>query len=263
MEWFKFRMGWRRPIMRLTDEEAGRLIKAVLTYVDSGEEPETGDREAFLLCQITEILEEDIAQFKANAAKSEQMKEKRRAAGRAGAAGRWAHKSDGSACDPHPDAPDAMEPDDLPCKNKNQNKKKKKDTEGESEGEKDTYCSEQPEAVSELPVVKLILNDGTYFPVYRETADEFAQLYPAVDVDQELRCIQGWCLSNPRKRKTRGGVMKLINGWLCRKQDQADTKPSVPYNPFLDMVREAEMKEKNGEPEEERELNSFYGGSVY
>ncbi len=245
MEWFKFRMIWRRPIMRLTDEEAGRLIKAVLIYVDSGEEGDTGDREGFLLCQMTEILEEDIAQFKANAAKSEQIKEKRRAAGRAGAAGRWARKSDGKTCDPHTDASDGTEAHDLSCKNKNHKKKKEKDTEGESEGEKGTYCSEQPEAVSELPVVKLILNDGTYFPVYREMADEYAQLYPAVDVDQELRCIQGWCMANPRKRKTRSGVMNLINGWLCRKQNQADTKPSVPYNPFLEALRKGEYDEGN------------------
>ena len=45
MEWFKFRTCWRRPLLKLTDEEAGRVVKALVTFIDTGEEQEAGFRE--------------------------------------------------------------------------------------------------------------------------------------------------------------------------------------------------------------------------
>ena len=49
----------------------------------------------------------------------------------------------------------------------------------------------------------------------------YQQLYPAIDVMQEIRKIVGWCESNPKNRKTRGGAKKFLNGWLARAQDKA------------------------------------------
>ena len=96
-------------------------------------------------------------------------------------------------------------------------------------------CSELPSAVSELPVVEIPLNDGSTFPLYRKDLDEYADLYPAVDVDQEARKMRAWCISNPIRRKTRRGVRRFINGWLSRAQDRGRPvpRPDVPENPFL------------------------------
>ena len=96
----------------------------------------------------------------------------------------------------------------------------------------------------ELPVAELPLNDGTTYGVTREEADEYALLYPAADVRQELRNMRGWCLSNPQKRKTRSGIRKFINGWLSRAQNAGGGRPGVPVNPFLEMLREEEEKER-------------------
>ena len=90
----------------------------------------------------------------------------------------------------------------------------------------------EPE-VRELPVAEIPLNDNTSFPVYRRDADEYAALYPAVDIDQELRNIRGWCLANPSRRKTKRGVKAFINSWLSRSQDKAGKRDAVPENPFL------------------------------
>ena len=67
--------------------------------------------------------------------------------------------------------------------------------------------------------------------------EEYAALYPAVDVVQELRKIRGWCLANPSRRKTRRGVKAFINSWLCREQDKGRARDEPPENPFLAYAR--------------------------
>ena len=68
---------------------------------------------------------------------------------------------------------------------------------------------------------QLILNDKSYFDVTQEMVDQWKALYPAVDVDQEIRKMIGWCDANPTNRKTRTGAKRFINGWLSRAQNRA------------------------------------------
>lgn len=70
------------------------------------------------------------------------------------------------------------------------------------------------------PVIVLPLNDGTGYAVSQEQSQEWAGLYPAVDVIQQLRGMRGWLDANPQKRKTRRGIKKFINGWLSKEQDR-------------------------------------------
>ena len=69
MEWIKFRTCWRRPIMMLSDEEAGRVLKALIAFIDTGEAQETGSREDILLCQMVETLRDDLREYEENAEK--------------------------------------------------------------------------------------------------------------------------------------------------------------------------------------------------
>ena len=48
-------------------------------------------------------------------------------------------------------------------------------------------------------VIFLPLNDKTEYPVYEEQANEWADLYPAVDVIQQLRGMKLWPGSERRK----------------------------------------------------------------
>jgi len=48
--------------------------------------------------------------------------------------------------------------------------------------------------------------------------------FPAVDVEQELRGMREWLLSNPTKRKS--NYRKFITNWLSRQQDKGGTKSS-------------------------------------
>ena len=81
------------------------------------------------------------------------------------------------------------------------------------------YCAE-PQAADAPPVISLPLNDGTFFDVSENDRSKWSQLYPNVDVLQQLRNMAGWCDANPTKRKTRGGVKCFITAWLAREQDK-------------------------------------------
>lgn len=89
------------------------------------------------------------------------------------------------------------------------------------------------------PVAEIILNDKSLYPLYQEDADEYAELYPAVDILQEFRKMVGWCKDNPKYRKTRSGIRRFINSWLSRAQDKA-TKgtASKPLKPGMGTVEE-------------------------
>ena len=81
------------------------------------------------------------------------------------------------------------------------------------------YCAE-PQAADAPPVISLPLNDGTFFDVSENDRAKWSQLYPNVDVLQQLRNMAGWCDANPTKRKTRGGIKRFITAWLAREQDK-------------------------------------------
>ena len=92
------------------------------------------------------------------------------------------------------------------------------------------YICAEPQAASTPPAILLPLNNGTDYLVSVEQCHEWAGLYPAVDVMQQLRSMKGWLDSNPTKRKTRGGILRFINGWLAKEQDRggAHQKGSKP-----------------------------------
>jgi len=76
--------------------------------------------------------------------------------------------------------------------------------------------------------ISLLLNNKAYHPVYQEEIGRWLELYPAVDVMQELRKMAGWLEANPSRRKTAKGINAFIVGWLSREQD----KGKEPANGF-------------------------------
>lgn len=91
-----------------------------------------------------------------------------------------------------------------------------KGKEGKGKEARATPATPTPPAAS---VIGIPLNDGTDHPITLDQVEEFAGLYPAVDVMAELRKMRGWCVTNPTKRKTKTGVMKFVNHWLAKQQD--------------------------------------------
>jgi DNA replication protein DnaC len=68
-------------------------------------------------------------------------------------------------------------------------------------------------------VVCLPLRDNTECPVTEEQRHEWAALYPAVNVIQQLRDMRKWLEDNPEKRKASAdGTLILIANWLKKQQ---------------------------------------------
>ena len=112
------------------------------------------------------------------------------------------------------------------------------------------HSTQQPE---EPPVFLLTLNDGSSYGVTQSEVDHYSELYPAVDVAQEIRGMIGWLYANPQRRKTKSGIRRFMNNWLSKTQDQGgtngyiqkrtqqpdrnqyDNRPQAQGNPFADV----------------------------
>lgn len=89
----------------------------------------------------------------------------------------------------------------------------------------ESYDSSSPEPQAP-PVLTLTLNDKSEYPIMQKDVDTWTELYPNVDVMQQLRNMRGWCMENPSKRKTAKGIRRFIVGWLSREQDRGGSRPA-------------------------------------
>lgn len=205
MVYLKAFFDWLTPLELLTDEEAGRLFRAALLYAKDGEEVPLSDRERLVFVSWMAQIDRDREQYSS-------LCENRAKAGRKGASARW--KQHGKDSKSHV------------CQVKNgkcgKEKDKEEDKDKEEEKENKDICT-QPQSASVPPVVELPLNDGSQYGVTEEQVIEWASLYPAVDVMQQLRNMKGWLLANPKKRKTKAGVLRFVTAWLSREQDKGGT----------------------------------------
>ena len=100
-----------------------------------------------------------------------------------------------------------------------------------NENENDSSCpvSSQSEAQDtqteqifvSIPIQRTTKDDTQLeFPVYERQVLEWIELFPAIDVRQELRAIYAWSVANQANRKTLQGAMKFITSWLIRAQNK-------------------------------------------
>ena len=125
-------------------------------------------------------------------------------------------------------------------------------SQGEGKGREEERKGNGKDIVLALP-----LNTNENFEICEQQVEEWKTLYPAIDVMQELRNIRGWNLSNPTKRKTKSGILKHINAWFAKAQNNPKTSyqnRSPPYSNSLfernknaaeQWLRESEIREKN------------------
>lgn len=81
-------------------------------------------------------------------------------------------------------------------------------------------CPEQKFAPASQPIFSLPLNDKSLYSIYQEQIDKWHELYPAVNIMQELKNMYGWIDANPRRRKTKAGITRFINSWLSSTQNK-------------------------------------------
>jgi len=86
--------------------------------------------------------------------------------------------------------------------------------------EAETAPDPNPPAPAPFVVISITLNDKTEYPITEADVAGWKDLYPAVDIMQELRKMKGWADANPTKRKTKNGIKRFINSWLSKEQDK-------------------------------------------
>lgn len=102
---------------------------------------------------------------------------------------------------------------------------------------KDLAPSETLEA--EPVLFEIPLNrKGLFHGVTQLDIDRYSDLFGAVNVRAELKKMIGWCYANPRKRKTKQGIEKFIQGWLGREQDKGRYLSPKQTNASVDMQDE-------------------------
>ena len=210
-----------RHVQKMDMEQRGKLFTAILCYAAGEEIPDLDAAADMAFSFIQDRMDRD------NAAYMEKC-EKRREAGKLG--GR--PKADGFS--------------------KKQAKAKKANGFSEKQNNPDTDIDNEPDtdissndnrvmAPADTPpsAGKFLLNDATEYEVSENDVVTYQQLYPGIDVKQELRNIEAWCLSNPRNRKTRNGAKRFLNAWLSRAQNSArpersaaSTQKSNKFNNF-------------------------------
>lgn len=94
----------------------------------------------------------------------------------------------------------------------------------------------------EFPVIGQ--NAGIHGVTKREI-EQWKELYPAIDIEQELRKMKGYFLGNPQKRKTRRGINRSIHHWLANAQDRYKQQaPCQSPKTFAELEEEHESKRK-------------------
>lgn len=232
----------------LDDAEFGRLVRALIRYGMTGEPMLLSGNERFYAKRI--MARED--RYRESYTKKTSSKSD---AGKAGAAARWQTIADDS------NAWQTIADDSKSCEHKKSDDKigyTKTNTNTKTNTKTNTDSlppdvgkldnSAELLASTSTPVVKLPLNDGTEYAVTEEQSQEWAGLYPAVDVIQQLRGMRAWLLANPRRRKTRNGINAFVVNWLSREQDKGRPYAPAPAarsgggNVFLEMLREEEAR---------------------
>ena len=123
------------------------------------------------------------------------------------------------------------------------------DKDRDKDRDKDSINTISPEPDKSAPDpsgIKLPLNDKTYYDVPLSDIERWKDTYPAVDVEGELKRMIAWLESNPTKKKTRRGITRFINSWLSRTQDrggsrtgqQAQTPTDIEHNSYYDIMEE-------------------------
>ena len=109
------------------------------------------------------------------------------------------------------------------------------------------YCSElqTTSEPSGPPIFSLPLNNNSEYKIFNTDVIDWCNLYPSVDIMQELRKMKGWLNANPKRRKTKSGIKRFINNWLSKEQDRYKPHDEQPKNKngFLTILE----KERNNQ----------------
>ncbi len=139
--------------------------------------------------------------------------------------------------------------------------KERKGKEESSEPRGDSKPTDASPTAFEFKVVGV---DGAIFRLSEAQVAEWAALFPALDVRQEMRNALAWVLANPGRRKTARGMPKFLVSWLTRSNDRGhnasganrSSMARAPASAGLYAVPDAETTRRkyltDGDPDERK-----------
>lgn len=228
---------------KLSDQELGRLFRALMKYSAAGETTQLAGREALAY----DFIVYDIDRARDHYQEVSNARSKARGGKRDDPAGEPATNATNATIDNkrnnchQKEQLSSNETIDNNCGENEYENEYEYEYEYENEDntrlpttqEKPTISAElrQPPASTppvKTPFIALPLNDGSEHMVFLDDVERWGELYPAVDVHQELRNMRGWLEGNPTKRKTKRGITKFITSWLSRTQNKGGTNGYRP-----------------------------------
>lgn len=198
-------------VLRLQDEEAGRLFKSLFPYGRKQVKPDFEENPALAMAFdiLSMAIDRDNEKYER---RCDANRENGRKGGRPKKDQTKTQKSERFF--PKPQKAD---------KDKDRDKDRDRDSQKDKDMQKDnirTVCPEPEKPAPNPSGILLPLNDKTSYDVPLDKIAVWKDAYPAVDVEQELKRMAAWLDSNPTRRKTRRGITKFINTWLSREQDE-------------------------------------------
>lgn len=204
-------------VLRLPDDEAGKLFKSLFPYGREEIKPDFDNSPA--LAMAFDILSMAIDRDKERYIR---RCEANRENGRKGGLSK-ASNSKQSLPNGKQGLANLADKDMDKDKGKHKEKDKHKDNIG-------IICPELNKSAQDLSGILLPLNDKSFYDVPLDKIALWKETYPGVNVEQELKRMTAWLDANPTRRKTKRGITKFINGWLSREQDRGGTYKNSDKN---------------------------------
>lgn len=236
---------WATMIAGMPEEQAGQLIKAICAY-QTGRDYDIADPMVnAIFGMITEQMQADANNYAKECEKRSENAKKRWNSMQVDASAMQKDASASQKMQVHASASKKMQMHgDTDTEYESDT-----DTENDTETEKDKKRSMKPStkvsaqsdlsdpSVPQADVEAIPLNDGSEWRPTQAEYEEYERLYPAVDVKSEIAGMRAWCLSNPKNKKTKGGVKRFLNGWLAREQNKSHRGRDKPTgSAYLDRI---------------------------
>lgn len=82
-----------------------------------------------------------------------------------------------------------------------------------------------------MEIIRLPTKSGDEFILDSSLFLELCDCYPEIEVSNELNHMRAWLLTNPSRRKTKRGIKRFINSWLCRASKKSINTYDMPGIP--------------------------------
>jgi hypothetical protein len=215
---FVIYVSWKLWLDALSDEQKGQWLNWMLDYTNDLNPEYPKDKAVEVACRMAQdTLKRDLKKYNAKVERMQRINEER-------------NKNKVEETKNENDTKSLRNRDNIVGDNVNVNV-----NDNVNVISKDIYNIESKDSCGEVsqdkptPLIILPCINNYNHPIFQEDVDHYKELYPAVDILQELKKMLGWLESNSKNRKTQNGIKSFITRWLSKCQDKA---PKVESSNF-------------------------------